>query len=56
MIDMSKWEQIAAARVHERIAAPGRLSGKIAVVTGSAQGFGKGIAAVPATICSLTVS
>ena len=44
MIDMSKWEQIAASRVHERIAAPGRLSGKIAVVTGSAQGFGKGIA------------
>ncbi len=44
MIDMSKWEQIAASRVHERTAAPGRLSGKIAVVTGSAQGFGKGIA------------
>ncbi len=44
MIDMSKWEQIAAARVNERPAAPGRLSGKIAVVTGSAQGFGKGIA------------
>ena len=44
MIDMSKWEQIAASRVHERIAALGRLSGKIAVVTGSAQGFGKGIA------------
>jgi sorbitol-6-phosphate 2-dehydrogenase len=44
MIDMSKWEQMAASRVGERIAAPGRLSGKIAVVTGSAQGFGKGIA------------
>ena len=44
MIDMSKWEQMAASRVSERIAAPGRLSGKIAVVTGSAQGFGKGIA------------
>ena len=44
MIDMSKCEQIAASRVHERTAAPGRLSGKIAVVTGSAQGFGKGIA------------
>lgn len=44
MIDISKWENIAAQRVHERIAAPGRLSGKIAIVTGSAQGFGKGIA------------
>lgn len=44
MIDMSKWEQIAASRVHERAAAPGRLSGKITVITGSAQGFGKGIA------------
>lgn len=44
MIDMSKWEQMAASRVHKRTAAPGRLSGKIAVVTGSAQGFGKGIA------------
>lgn len=44
MIDISKWEQIAASRVNERQTIPGRLSGKIAVVTGSAQGFGKGIA------------
>jgi sorbitol-6-phosphate 2-dehydrogenase len=44
MIDMSKWEQLAALRVHARTAATGRLSGKVAVVTGSAQGFGKGIA------------
>lgn len=34
----------AAAHVHERNEAPGRLQGKIAVVTGSAQGFGLGIA------------
>jgi sorbitol-6-phosphate 2-dehydrogenase len=44
MINIDKWEQIATQRVHERVPAPGRLSGKIAVVTGSAQGFGKGIA------------
>lgn len=45
MIDMSKWEAIAAENVTRRLQdAPGRLSGKISVVTGSAQGFGKGIA------------
>ena len=44
MIDISKWEAIAARRVHERHNAPGRLSGKVSVVTGAAQGFGKGIA------------
>lgn len=36
--------QKAAQNVNKRIAAPGRLSGKVAVVTGGAQGFGYGIA------------
>ena len=44
MIDMTKWEQIAATEIHNRKKIAGRLGGKIAVVTGSAQGFGKGIA------------
>ena len=44
MIDISKWEAIAAKKVHERLSAPGRLSGKVSIVTGAAQGFGKGIA------------
>ena len=44
MIDMTKWEQIAATEIHSRKKTAGRLGGKIAVVTGSAQGFGKGIA------------
>ena len=44
MIDMTKWEQIAARQIHHRKKTTGRLGGKIAVVTGSAQGFGKGIA------------
>jgi len=41
---MSRWEEIAARSVRERIKAPGRLSGKATLITGSAQGFGKGIA------------
>lgn len=44
MIDLTKWERIASEQVHNRVKAAGRLCGKIAVVTGSAQGFGKGIA------------
>ena len=43
MIDLIKWEQIAAQQIHNRKQIAGRLGGKIAVVTGSAQGFGKGI-------------
>ncbi|MBR5543598.1 MAG: SDR family NAD(P)-dependent oxidoreductase [Oscillospiraceae bacterium] len=46
MLEMTKWEQIAAENVGKRNFAPGRLSGKISIVTGSAQGFGKGIAEV----------
>ena len=44
MIDLTKWERIASENVKKRKTVPGRLGGRIAVVTGSAQGFGKGIA------------
>lgn len=44
MFDMSKWQQLAREHIHDRPAGQGRLAGKIAVVTGAAQGFGKGIA------------
>ncbi|MBE5767126.1 MAG: SDR family NAD(P)-dependent oxidoreductase [Clostridiales bacterium] len=44
MIDMQKWMEIAKNNIHNRPATEGRLAGKIAIVTGSAQGFGKGIA------------
>lgn len=43
---MEKWCAEAKARIHDRPTAPGRLSGKIAIVTGSAQGFGLGIAKI----------
>ncbi len=43
-VDMSKWEQIAKENIYNRPAGQGRLAGKIAIVTGAAQGFGKGIA------------
>ena len=44
MIDMQKWQELAKANIHARPGTAGRLAGKIAIVTGSAQGFGKGIA------------
>ncbi len=43
-VDMTKWQEIAKANVHNRPAGEGRLAGKITIVTGAAQGFGKGIA------------
>ena len=43
-IDMTKWQEIARQNVHNRPAGQGRLAGKIIIVTGAAQGFGKGIA------------
>ena len=43
-VDMTKWQGIAKENVHNRIAAQGRLAGKVTIVTGAAQGFGKGIA------------
>lgn len=42
--DMTKWQEMAKARIHDRPAGTGRLAGKITIVTGAAQGFGKGIA------------
>ena len=44
MIDMSKWQAIAKESIAKRPQTEGRLAGKIAIVTGAAQGFGKGIA------------
>ena len=44
MVDMGKWQEIAKENIHKRPDTTGRLAGKIAIVTGSAQGFGKGIA------------
>ena len=43
-VDMTKWQEIAKQNVHNRPAGQGRLAGKITIVTGAAQGFGKGIA------------
>ncbi len=43
-VDMTKWAELAKANVRNRPAGEGRLAGKITVVTGAAQGFGKGIA------------
>jgi sorbitol-6-phosphate 2-dehydrogenase len=44
MIDLTKWEKDAASHVKDRLAVPGRLGGRVVLVTGAAQGFGKGIA------------
>ena len=44
MVDMSKWQEIAKEKIHVRPETKGRLAGKICIVTGAAQGFGKGIA------------
>ena len=43
-VDMTKWQAIAKENIHNRPAGTGRLAGKITIVTGTAQGFGKGIA------------
>ena len=43
-VDMTKWQEIAKQNIHNRPAGQGRLAGKICIVTGAAQGFGKGIA------------
>lgn len=43
-IDMTKWQEIAKKNIHNRPSGEGRMAGKICVVTGAAQGFGKGIA------------
>ena len=43
-VDMTKWQEIAKQNIHNRPAGEGRLAGKVAIVTGAAQGFGKGIA------------
>ena len=43
-VDMTKWQELAKQNIHNRPAGEGRLAGKVAIVTGAAQGFGKGIA------------
>ena len=43
-VDMTKWCEIAKKNIHNRPAGVGRMGGKICIVTGAAQGFGKGIA------------
>ncbi len=43
-VDMTKWQEIAKKNIHVRPEGKGRLAGKITIVTGAAQGFGKGIA------------
>ena len=43
-VDMTKWCEIAKQNIHNRSAGTGRMAGKICIVTGAAQGFGRGIA------------
>ena len=43
-MDMTKTLETAKEKVHDRLTGAGRLAGKIAIVTGAAQGFGRGIA------------
>ena len=43
-VDMTVWQELAKKNIHSRPAGEGRLAGKITIVTGAAQGFGKGIA------------
>ena len=43
-VDMTRWCEIAKENVRNRPAGTGRMAGKICIVTGAAQGFGKGIA------------
>ena len=43
-VDMTKWQALAKENIRNRPAGTGRLAGKITIVTGAAQGFGKGIA------------
>ena len=41
-VDMTKWQDMARANAHIRPAESGRMAGKICIVTGAAQGFGRG--------------
>ena len=43
-VDMTAWQELAKKNIHNRPTGQGRLAGKITIVTGAAQGFGKGIA------------
>lgn len=43
-MNLQEAKAYAAAHVHQRPDSAGRLGGKLAVVTGAAQGFGFGIA------------
>ena len=44
MLDMTVYEEIARKHAAKRSQTGGRLSGRVALVTGGAQGFGRGIA------------